>query len=255
VRTLVITPTYQEAENIEQFLRLARAAAPDADILVVDDTSPDGTGAIAERVGGELGRVSVLHRPKKEGLGEAYREAFSLALDQGYDRLVQIDADLSHDPAVIPELLAAVENGADVAIGSRYVAGGQIPHWPWFRRALSRYGNRYAGFVLGIKMRDATSGYRAYRADTMRSIDLGSTRAKGYGFQIETAYRVHRTGGRVHELPIVFTDRVRGYSKMTWGIFAEELLLVTWWGIRDRVFRRRPRWRMQAASPAPPPTA
>ena len=252
MRTLVITPTYQEAENIEQFLRLARASAPDADILVVDDSSPDGTGAIAERVAAELGRVSVLHRPNKEGLGEAYREAFSLALTQGYDRLLQIDADLSHDPAVIPKLLAAVDGGTDVAVGSRYVPGGEIPHWPWFRRALSRYGNRYAGFVLGLKLRDATSGYRAYRADILREINLGSTRAKGYGFQIETAYRVHRSAGKMDEVPIVFTDRVRGYSKMTWGIFAEELLLVTWWGIRDRIFRRRPRWRAPAASAQPP---
>jgi len=249
----VITPTYQEAENIEQFLRLARGAVPDADILVVDDDSPDGTGAIAERVGKELGRVEVLHRPLKEGLGEAYRAAFSLALERGYDRLVQIDADLSHDPAVIPALLAAVQNGTDVAVGSRYVSGGTIPHWPWFRRALSRYGNRYAGFVLGLKMRDATSGYRAYRADMLREIDLGTTRAKGYGFQIETAYRVHRAGGRVEETPIVFTDRVRGYSKMTWGIFAEELLLVTWWGVRDLLLlRRRPSPRRPARDARPP---
>ncbi|MEX2032665.1 MAG: polyprenol monophosphomannose synthase [Dehalococcoidia bacterium] len=237
MRTLVITPTYQEAENIEQSLRRARAAVPDADILVVDDDSPDGTGAIAERVGSELGHVEVFHRPRKEGLGEAYRDAFSRALKQDYDVIVQIDADLSHDAAVIPTLLEVVQSGADVAIGSRYVPGGSIPHWPWFRRALSRYGNRYAGFVLGIKMRDATSGFRAYRADVLRAIDLESTRAKGYGFQIETAYRVHRTGGKVAEVPIEFTDRVRGYSKMTWGIFAEELLLVTWWGFRDRVLR------------------
>lgn len=253
MRTLVITPTYQEAENIEQFLRLARGAVPDADILVVDDDSPDGTGAIAERVGKELGRVEVLHRPLKEGLGEAYRAAFSLALERAYDRLVQIDADLSHDPAVIPALLAAVQNGADVAVGSRYVPGGTIPHWPWFRRALSRYGNRYAGFVLGLKMCDATSGYRAYRADMLREIDLDTTRAKGYGFQIETAYRVHQAGGRVEETPIVFTDRVRGYSKMTWGIFAEELLLVTWWGVRDLLLlRRRPSPRRPATDARPP---
>ena len=248
MRTLVITPTYQEAENIEQFLRQARAAVPDADILVVDDNSPDGTGAIAERVGAELGRVEVLHRPSKEGLGEAYRPAFSLGMERGYDRLVQIDADLSHDPVVIPRLLAALENGADVAVGSRYVEGGSIPHWPWFRRALSRYGNRYACFVLGIKLRDATSGYRAYRTSTLEQIDLASTRAKGYGFQIETAYRLHKLGGAVDEVPIEFTDRVRGYSKMTWGIFAEELLLVTWWGVRDRIFRRKPAWRREPAA-------
>ena len=238
MRTLIVTPTYQEAENIEEFLRQARTAVPEAHILVVDDNSPDGTGAIAEKVAGELGQIDVLHRPKKAGLGEAYRAGFGWGVDRGYERLVQIDADLSHDPDVIPALLQAVADGADVAIGSRYVPGGHIPHWPWYRRALSQYGNRYAGFVLGLKVRDATSGYRAYRAACLQSIDFTQSRAKGYGFQMETAYRVWRNGGSVTEVPIVFTDRVRGSSKMTWGIFAEELLLVTWWGVRDRVRRR-----------------
>lgn len=252
MRTLVITPTYQEAENIEQALRRVHAVVPDATVLVVDDSSPDGTGDIAERVGKELGNVEVMHRPSKEGLGEAYRAAFSQSLERDFDVIVQMDADLSHDAAVIPELVRRVHEGADVAIGSRYVPGGSIPHWPWFRRALSRYGNRYAGFVLGIKMRDATSGYRAYRAEILRRIGLESTRAKGYGFQIETAYRVHRLGGTVVEVPIEFTDRVRGYSKMTWGIFAEELLLVTWWGFRDRVLRRGRR-RAPAGTTSPEP--
>jgi dolichol-phosphate mannosyltransferase len=237
VRTLVITPTYVEAENIEEFLRRARAAVPDADILVVDDNSPDGTADIAEKVAAELGGINVLRRPSKKGLGSAYRAGFAIGLEKGYDVLVQIDADLSHDPSVLPRLLGEVEAGADLAIGSRYVPGGEIPHWPWFRRALSRYGNLYAGIVLGTGVEDATSGYRAYRADTLKAIDYSTTRAKGYGFQMETAYRVHTWGGRIVETPIVFTDRVRGYSKMTWGIFAEELLLVTWWGVRDRLRR------------------
>jgi dolichol-phosphate mannosyltransferase len=237
VRTLVITPTYVEAENIEEFLRRARAAVPDADILVVDDNSPDGTADIAEKVAAELGSIDVLRRPSKKGLGSAYRAGFAIGLEKGYDILVQIDADLSHDPTVLPRLLGEVEAGADLAIGSRYVPGGEIPHWPWFRRALSRYGNLYAGVVLGTGVEDATSGYRAYRADTLKAIDYSTTRAKGYGFQMETAYRVHTWGGRIVETPIVFTDRVRGYSKMTWGIFAEELLLVTWWGVRDRIRR------------------
>jgi dolichol-phosphate mannosyltransferase len=241
MRTLIVTPTYQEAENIEEFLRRARAAVPTADILVVDDSSPDGTGDVAERVGFDLGRVEVLHRPAKKGLGEAYRAGFKLGIDRGYERLVQIDADLSHDPKVIPALLQAIEDGADVAIGSRYVDGGSIPHWPWFRRLLSRSGNRYAGVVLGLKTRDATSGYRAYRAQLLQDIDFEGSRAKGYGFQMETAYRVARLGGRITEVPIMFTDRVRGHSKMTWGIFAEELVLVTWWGIRDRILWRRSR--------------
>jgi dolichol-phosphate mannosyltransferase len=248
MRTLVVTPTYVEAENIEEFLRRLRAAVPDADVLVVDDSSPDGTGEIAERLASELGRIDVLHRPTKEGLGEAYRAGFGIGMERGYDRLVQIDADLSHAPEIIPALLQAVDDGADMAIGSRYVEGGLIPHWPWFRRALSRYGNRYAGLVLGLKMRDATSGFRAYRAAALERSDYQASRAKGYGFQIETGYRIVRTGGTVAEVPILFTDRVRGYSKMTWGIFAEELLLVTWWGIRDRVLRRD---RPPVASPRP----
>jgi dolichol-phosphate mannosyltransferase len=244
VRTLVITPTYIEAENIDEFLRRARKAVPDADILVVDDNSPDGTADIAEKTAAELGNIDVLRRPAKTGLGSAYRAGFGIGLEKGYDTLVQMDADLSHDPSVLPSLLREVESGADLAIGSRYVPGGEIPHWPWFRRALSRYGNRYAAFVLGTRVTDATSGYRVYRADTLKAIDFSTTRAKGYGFQIETAYRVHLWDGRSVEVPIVFTDRVRGHSKMTWFIFAEELLLVTWWGVRDRIRRlwrrRRP---------------
>jgi len=243
VRTLVITPTYVEAENIDEFLRRARAALPSADILVVDDNSPDGTADIAEAAAAELGGIDVLRRPAKQGLGTAYRAGFAIGLEKGYEALVQIDADLSHDPAVLPNLLREVESGVDLAIGSRYVPGGAIPNWPWFRRALSRYGNRYAAFVLGTGVKDATSGYRAYRADTLKSIDYATTRAKGYGFQIETEYRVHVWGGHISEIPIVFTDRVRGYSKMTWFIFAEELLLVTWWGIRDRARRLWRRFR------------
>ena len=242
MRTLVITPTYVEAENIDEFLRRTRAALPSADILVVDDNSPDGTADIAEPAAADLGGIHVLRRPVKQGLGSAYRAGFAIGLEKGYEALVQIDADLSHDPAVLPDLLRALESGADLAIGSRYVSGGEIPHWPWFRRALSRYGNLYAAFVLGTGVKDATSGYRAYRADTLKSIDYATTRSKGYGFQIETEYRVHSWGGRITEVPIVFTDRVRGYSKMSWFIFAEELLLVSWWGIRDRsrrLWRRR----------------
>jgi dolichol-phosphate mannosyltransferase len=238
VQTLVVVPTYREAENIEEALERVRSAAPDVDVLVVDDSSDDGTADLAKATADRLGQIEILSRPTKTGLGDAYRAGLAVGLDRGYEALVQMDADLSHDAAALPELLHALEAGADQVIGSRYIPGGSIPHWPWFRRALSRYGNRYAGFVLGLKVRDATSGYRAFRADALRAIDIVSTRSKGYGFQIETAYRVSRWSGRVAEVPIVFTDRVRGYSKMTWGIFAEELLLVTWWGVRDRVLRR-----------------
>jgi dolichol-phosphate mannosyltransferase len=244
MRTLVVVPTYIEAENIEELLEQLRKTVPEVDVLVVDDNSPDGTAALAEAAAARLGQIDVLRRPAKSGLGSAYRAGFSIGLDKGYEVLVQMDADLSHDPGALPSLLEGIAAGADVVIGSRYVPGGSIPHWPWFRRALSRYGNLYASVVLGTNIRDATSGYRAYRADTLKAIEYDSTRAKGYGFQIETQYRVWCWGGRIVESPIIFTDRVRGYSKMTWGIFAEELLLVTWWGLRDRVRRllgrRRP---------------
>ncbi len=240
-RTLIVTPTYLEAENIEEFLRRARAAVPTADVLVVDDNSPDGTADRAERIAGELGQIEVLRRPTKTGLGTAYRAGFTVGVERGYDVLVQIDADLSHDPAALPTLLAEVDRGADLAIGSRYVPGGSIPHWPWFRRALSKWGNRYAAFVLGTGVADGTAGYRAYRAETLKAIDFADTRAKGYGFQLETAYRVWKWGGRIVERPITFTDRVRGHSKMTWRVAVEELTLVTWWGVRDRWRHRRSR--------------
>jgi dolichol-phosphate mannosyltransferase len=239
-RTLVIAPTFLEAANIETLLRQVRAAVPEADVLVVDDNSPDGTADLAETVASELGNIEVLRRPAKKGLGSAYRAGFAVGVERSYDVLVQMDADLSHDPGALPELLGAVEAGADLVIGSRYVPGGSIPHWPWFRRALSRYGNRYATLVLGTPVRDATSGYRAYRADVLKAIDYATTRATGYGIQIELAYRVWQWGGTITEVPITFTDRVRGNSKMTWRIAVEELALVTWWGIRDR-------WRARAA--------
>jgi dolichol-phosphate mannosyltransferase len=234
-----VTPTYQEAENITEFLRRVRDAVPDADILVVDDNSPDGTADLADHVATELGRIDVLRRPKKIGLGDAYRAGFSVGIERGYDVLVQIDADLSHDPAALPMMLREASNGADAVIGSRYVPGASIPHWPWPRRELSKWGNRYTSFVLGIPIRDATSGYRAYRADMLKAVDYSTTRAKGYGFQMELAYRVRRQGGRIVEVPITFTDRVRGQSKLTLSVAIEELALVTWWGVRDRVLKRR----------------
>lgn len=243
MQTLVVMPTYDEALNIVEALTRVRAAVPGADVLVVDDNSPDGTAALARAAGAELGQVDVLDRPLKDGLGNAYRDGFKLGLERGYDRLVQMDADLSHDPAALPSLLAELDAGAVAVIGSRYVPGGSIPHWPWHRRALSKWGNRYIAAVLGIPVRDATAGYRAYNAATLRDIDIFSTRARGYGFQVETTYRVVRTGRQVVEVPISFTDRARGVSKMSLAMsIVEELGMVTWWGIRDRLrrlFRRR----------------
>ena len=244
MRTLIVIPTYEEALNITEVLTRVRAAVPHADILVVDDSSPDGTADLARAAGAELGQVDVLVRPKKDGLGNAYRHGFREGMDRGYEVLVQMDADLSHDPAALPSLFAALDDGAEAVIGSRYVPGGSVPHWPWYRRALSKYGNRYACIVLGMTVHDATSGFRAYRVDALKAIDVFGTRAQGYGFQIETAYRVSQSSRRLAEVPITFTDRVRGVSKMSFHVMSEELLLVTWWGIRDRfrsLVRRRGR--------------
>ncbi|MGB1631099.1 MAG: polyprenol monophosphomannose synthase, partial [Acidimicrobiales bacterium] len=195
MRTLVVLPTFNEAANIEEVLRQVRASVPAADMLVVDDSSPDGTADLAEGIGRELGSVEVLRRPAKSGLGSAYRDGFRLGLTRGYDVMVEMDSDLSHDPGSLPALLAAVEQGASLALGSRYVPGGSIPDWSWYRRALSRWGNRYAARVLGLGITDATSGFRAYTADVLAAVAIDDVRADGYGFQIEMAYRVLRCGG------------------------------------------------------------
>ncbi len=239
MRVLVVLPTYQESANIEEVLRRVRSAVPAASVLVVDDSSPDGTADIAQQIGDEIGLVEVLKRPSKSGLGSAYRDGFRQGLTDGFDVLVEMDSDLSHDPAALPQLLAAIDEGSDLVIGSRYVPGGSIPDWSWHRRALSRWGNRYAALVLGIEVADATSGYRAYRSEMIAKVDFHTVKADGYGFQIEMAYRVVTAGGSVAEVPISFTDRLRGTSKMSGRIVVEALILVTWWGIRDRLLRLR----------------
>jgi dolichol-phosphate mannosyltransferase len=237
-QTLIIVPTYQESANIDELLRRVRCTAPDVDVLVVDDCSPDGTADLAESVGRELGHVTVLRRGAKDGLGAAYRAGFAWGLERGYDVLVEMDADLSHDPDALPSLLHAVRRGADLAVGSRYVAGGATPMWSTRRRLLSRAGNSYARRMLGLETADATSGYRAYRAAALDAIDAEASRATGYAFQIELTYRVTRAGGLISEVPIVFHDRTRGTSKMSAGIALEALALVTWWSLRDHVIRR-----------------
>lgn len=241
MRTLVVLPTYNEIENIEEVLRRIRAVCPHADVLVVDDGSPDGTADRAEKLGLELGRIDVLSRPKKSGLGSAYRVGFRTGLEQGYDVMIEMDADLSHDPDALPNLVAEVERGADLAIGSRYIPGGSIPDWPWPRRAISRFGCYYARVMLRIPVHDATAGFRAYHRRSLAAIDLDEVRADGYGFQIEMTYLVDRQGGRIVEVPIEFRDRELGHSKMSGRIVVEALRLVTWWGLRDRVSRRRSR--------------
>lgn len=235
---LVIIPTYDEAENVVEVLTRVRAAVPDAHVLVVDDDSPDGTADLAEATGTELGGVDVMRRAEKQGLGPAYRAGFVWGLERGHTVLVEMDADLSHEPESLPSLLGAVEDGADLAIGSRYVEGGSVPGWPRHRLAISRAGNAYVHRVLGISVRDATAGFRAYTADAIRSLDLDRITTYGYGFQVEMVYSLVRSGHTVVEVPITFRDRVRGTSKMSLGIVGEALRLVTWWGFRDRVLRR-----------------
>lgn len=241
MKALVVLPTYNEAANIAEVLRRIRAAAIDTDVLVVDDGSPDGTAEMAEALAAELGGIEVLRRPRKSGLGSAYRDGFRRGLGLGYEALVEMDADLSHDPATLPRLIGAVESGADLAIGTRYMPGGRIPDWPWHRRGISRIGNLYARTLLGISPRDSTSGFRAYHRRALEKIDLSTVRADGYGFQVEMAYLVEKGGGKVAEIPIEFRDRTLGHSKMSSRIVVEALILVTWWGLRDRLGRLRRR--------------
>lgn len=232
---VLVIPTYQEAENIERLLRTVRDLVPELRILVVDDNSPDGTGRIAEEVASELGNVEVLHRAGKAGLGAAYRHGFRHALESGPDVVVQMDADFSHDPHVLPELLAEIDRGHDVAVGSRYVPGGDSD-WTWFRRMLSGWGNSYARWMLRLRMRDATTAFRAYRAEVLEKIDIDGTTANGYLFQIETAFRLSDAGVDIVEVPITFVDRVAGSSKMAvLRTMVETELRVTWWGLSLRL--------------------
>lgn len=238
MRTLVVVPTYQEAENVTQFLGRVREVVPEVDILVADDNSPDGTGELAEKAGAELGQVQVLHREAKAGLGAAYRAGFAEGLAEGYDVLIQMDCDFSHDPAVLAKLIQAVDQGgADCAIGSRYVAGGSTPNWPFYRSLLSRYGNRYTAALLELGIGDATSGFRAYRSDALRRIAFETTRANGYAFQTELAYRMVQEGLTIVEVPITFVDRAFGKSKMSARIISESMALVTYWGLKARAAR------------------
>ncbi len=239
---LVVMPTYQEAENIADVLRRVRRAVPEAHVLVVDDGSPDGTADLAAAAGEELGQIDVLRRPGKSGLGPSYRAGFAWGIEHGHDILLEMDADLSHDPEMLPKLIAAVaDGGADLAIGSRYIEGGAVPGWPAHRRLLSQWGNRYIGLMLRMPVRDATAGFRAYRAEILGRIGLDRSRADGYGFQIEMAYEVTKAGGSIIEVPITFRDRARGESKMSPNIITEALVLVTKWGVRDRFRRLRHR--------------
>jgi dolichol-phosphate mannosyltransferase len=237
MRSVIVVPTYNEGENIEPFLRAVRKAAPTTDVLVVDDNSPDGTGVIAERVGADLGRIDVLHRAAKQGLGSAYREGFSVVfgrVEDPYDVVISMDADFSHDPDQLSELIELIAAGADVVIGSRYVPGGGTTDWPVHRQLLSKWGNAYTRTVLGVSARDCTSGYRAYRATSLAAIEPATATAEGYAFLTELVRRLTRDGATVVETPIIFRDRTRGKSKMSGRIIAESMMLVTAWGMLDR---------------------
>ena len=220
-------------------LRALRNSVPAANVLVVDDGSPDGTAKKAIELAEELGNVDVLQRSQKSGLGGAYRAGFTWGLERGFDHFVEIDCDFSHDPAALPTLLKAAES-YDVVIGSRYVKGGHIPQWTFLRRFISRGGNQYASIMLGLKVADSTAGYRVYSREALEKIEYATVNANGYGFQIEMTYRARRAGASIIEVPISFTDRELGESKMSGAIVAEALVLVTQWAL-FRPFGRRPR--------------
>lgn len=229
---MVIVPTYNEIDGLQPILNRILAAVPDSTVLVVDDGSPDGTGELADRLSAADPRIRVLHRPDKDGLGKAYLAGFAIALADGFDYIVEIDADGSHDPAELPAMLALAEGGADLVIGSRRVAGGAVSNWPWMRRAISQVGNWYARTMLRSRIGDITAGYRVFRATALSDLDLQNISSQGYCFQVELAWRLERSGHRVVEHPITFVERESGQSKMHLGIVVEALLRVTLWGLK-----------------------
>jgi dolichol-phosphate mannosyltransferase len=229
-RVVVIIPTYNERENLDSIAARVRTSVPAADLLVVDDNSPDGTGELANKLAAEDTQIHVLHRPGKAGLGAAYIAGFGWALDQGYSAMVEMDADGSHQPEDLPRLLSALEN-TDAVIGSRWVRGGTVSNWPKSREALSRGANTYARLMLRIPVHDTTAGFRAYRAHTLRAIRLDTVQSQGYCFQIDLTLRALNAGLTVAEVPIMFIDRTRGASKMSRAVVAEAFWRVTQWGL------------------------
>ncbi len=233
--TWIAIPTYEERDNLEPLISAVLAAAPEAHVLVVDDNSPDGTGALADELASRDARIEVMHRPGKQGLGVAYRAAFEhLLAREDCGVVVQMDCDFSHDPADVPRLLDALAAGADLCIGSRYAAGGSTSGWGMARQIISRGGSLFARTVLRLPVRDLTGGFKAWRADLLRSLNLASVETHGYGFQIETTWRAHNAGAKIQEIPIVFSERRAGQSKMSRRIIFEALVLV----LRLRFTRR-----------------
>jgi dolichol-phosphate mannosyltransferase len=240
-RVLVIVPTFNEALNLERTAEGIRTVLPEADVLVADDNSPDGTGELADKIAATDSHVHVLHRPGKEGLGAAYLAGFAWALERDYGVVVEMDADGSHRPEDLPRLVGALAD-ADLALGSRWVAGGQVVNWPRHRLLLSRGGNTYARLALSVDIQDITGGFRAFRRATLERLDLGDVSSQGYCFQVDLAWRVARAGMQVVEVPITFVERQYGTSKMSGSIVSEALWRVTRWGVDSRLAKlRRPR--------------
>lgn len=257
-RILVVIPTYNERDNLPLIIARVRSAVPAAHILVADDASPDGTGQVAEHLASDDDHVRVLHRPGKQGLGAAYLDAFGWGLKRGFDVLVEMDADGSHRPEDLPPLLERVAAGADLVLGSRWVPGGSVVNWPFSRLLISRIGNTYVRLALGIGLKDATGGYRAFRRTTLLALGLDDVASQGYCFQVDLARRTVEAGLRVEEVPITFVEREIGTSKMSRSIVIEALWRVTVWGTRrrwDQVTGRARRQRRAAAAPAPPHVA
>lgn len=248
MRAIIAIPTYNERDNIANLVRDIQGAAPSADILIVDDNSPDGTGKIADDLAARDSRVHVLHRPGKMGLGTAYIAGFHYAIEQGYDYVFEMDADFSHNPNYLPQFLALAEN-ADLVIGSRYIKGGGTPNWAPLRKFISGGGNIFARAVLGIPVHDCTGGFRCYRTSALRRLNLNAVRAQGYAFQVEMAYNFWKSGYRIRELPIIFEDRRVGSSKMSRKIFLEAFL----WVLRTRVTGDAAVRRPPANTPLPEP--
>ena len=229
-RVLIVTPTYNERDNLPPFLSGVLAVLPAAHVLIVDDASPDGTGELADQMAAADGRLHVLHRPGKMGIGSAYIDAFQWGLERGYELFFEMDTDLSHDPRYLPDFLAAAERGADIVIGSRNIQGGGVEGWGLGRHLLSKGGSLYSRTILGLRIRDLTSGYKCFRRRVLEEIGLEHVASEGYSFQIELTYRAIRRGFQVAEVPIVFVDRRAGQSKMSRRIFAEAVVMV--WKLR-----------------------
>ena len=234
-RSILVLPTYNEAENIRRFVESVLESAPGIHVLVIDDDSPDGTGTIADELSATHQGVRVIHRKHERGLGSAYRTGFRMVHGEPYDVVVTMDADFSHDPREIPHLIRLVESGNDVVIGSRYCPGGQIADWPWHRRALSMWANRFTRAMLGVRASDCTSGYRAYSASALDHIETENVPGDGYVFLSQIVYRAGKAGLSIAEHPITFNDRELGQSKMNWKVISESMLLVTVIGIKRRL--------------------